>query len=511
MGTRRGGTLREIRAGQVIALFALTAAALSGCGSDHGPTQPASPTKLAFVIQPSATAGSQPITPAVQVAVQDALGRTVTSATDTITIALGANPDSAALLGTLTVVAIQGIATFSDLRVDRPGSSYSLTGSAPGLAGASSRTFAVTLTFGAISPGAVHACGITTAGTTYCWGWNPSGEFGDGTSTGRASPVAVLGGHTFAEVSAGAGYTCGVTTGGAAYCWGENNTGKVGDGTMTDRWSPVAVLGGLTFAAVSAGTGQSCAVTTGGAAYCWGANDVGELGDGTDTSRLSPVAVVGGHTFASVSAGEYYNCGLTTGGAAYCWGANTYGQLGDGTDTSRTSPVAVVGGLTFATVTAGGNGNMNHACGVTTGGAAYCWGSNDAGELGDGTDTSRARPVPVAGGLTFATVSAGATHTCGVTTGGAAYCWGYNGTGQLGDGTTTLRQSPVPVHGGLTFTTVKSGAYFTCGMTAGGVAYCWGANDTDELGSGLKTGPEQCTPNSIPVSCSTVPIAVKAE
>src|SRR5437870_12022729 len=96
MGTR-GGTSSEIRAGQVIALLALTAAALSGCGSDHGPTQPASPTKLAFVIQPSTTAGSQPITPAVQVAVQDALRRTLASASDTISRALAANPESPAL------------------------------------------------------------------------------------------------------------------------------------------------------------------------------------------------------------------------------------------------------------------------------------------------------------------------------------------------------------------------------------------------------------------------------
>jgi len=82
---------------------------------------------------------------------------------------------------------------------------------------------------------------------------------------------------------------------------------------------------------------------------------------------------------------------------------------------------------------------------VTTAGAAYCWGDNDNGQLGDGTTTPRAGPVAVLGGLTFVAVGAGDAHTCGITTAGAAYCWGFNGNGQLGDGTTTDQLSPVRV------------------------------------------------------------------
>ena len=116
------------------------------------------------------------------------------------------------------------------------------------------------------------------------------------------------------------------------------------------------------------------------------------------------------------------------------------GQIGDGTKTLRSRPVPVGGGLSFRTVSAG----FQQTCGVTAGGLAYCWGDNARGQLGDGTKTQRSRPVPVAGGMRFHAVSTGpVTHSCGVTTEGAAYCWGFNGRGQLGDGTTTDRKSPV--------------------------------------------------------------------
>ncbi len=83
---------------------------------------------------------------------------------------------------------------------------------------------------------------LTTMGAAYCWGYNNHGELGDGTTTQRTSPVAVLGGLTFATVSAGNVFTCGVTTGGAAYCWGHNESGELGDGTTNDSLVPVRVL-----------------------------------------------------------------------------------------------------------------------------------------------------------------------------------------------------------------------------------------------------------------------------
>src|SRR5439155_1618451 len=180
-----------------------------------------------------------------------------------------------------------------------------------------------------------------------------------------------------------------------------------------------------------------------------GGNGSGQLGDGTMTSRSSPVLVQApaGVSFAAVTGGAAHTCGLTTGlsAAAYCWGGNGSGQLGDGTKTNQLTPVLVQApaGVSFAAVTAG----AAHTCGVTAAGAAYCWGDNGVDQLGDGTTTSQTTPVlgQAPAGVSFAAVTAGAVNTCGVTASGTVYCWGRNVEGQLGDGTTTDRLTPVRV------------------------------------------------------------------
>jgi alpha-tubulin suppressor-like RCC1 family protein len=104
------------------------------------------------------------------------------------------------------------------------------------------------LRFSGISPGSVHTCAVTPADRAYCWGNNTVGELGDGSTTRSSVPVAVAGGLQIDLVSAGgagenSSHTCGLTTGNKAYCWGSNFVGQLGDGTTTDRHEPVAVIG----------------------------------------------------------------------------------------------------------------------------------------------------------------------------------------------------------------------------------------------------------------------------
>jgi alpha-tubulin suppressor-like RCC1 family protein len=249
-------------------------------------------------------------------------------------------------------------------------------------------------------------------------------------------------------MSAGFSHTCGITTSGVAYCWGNNFFGKLGNGTSAGSATPVPVSGGLTFSSVSAGQfHSSCGTTTSGAGYCWGSIT------GFSPAMLTPQLIPGGLTFRAVSSGNNQSCGVTTTNSAYCWGDNSFGQLGNGTTTASLNPVAVSGGLFFSSVSAGTvshdiSGTGPHSCGITNTGAAYCWGYNGNGGLGNGTFTSSTVPVPVSGGLSFGSIAAGGAFTCGVTTRGEAFCWGLNFPwAQLGNGSTspTTTNTPGPV------------------------------------------------------------------
>ena len=248
---------------------------------------------------------------------------------------------------------------------------------------------------------------------------------------------------------------------------------------------PVAALNAVTgypFATVVAGGAHACALTSAGKAYCWGSGFFDQLGLGFPISRASvPFPVAGGLTFAALSVGLNHSCGLTKAGEAYCWGINSLGELGDGTKNQRDAPVPVLDAPALVSLTLG----LSHACGLTKAGAAYCWGHNGSAQLGDGTSDERPGAVAVIGNHKFAVLEAGGGVTCGVTTDSRALCWGSNAAGQLGNnGDLVTHPVPGPVFGGYLFTTIAVGGSHACALTKGGQALCWGRNIDGQLGSG---------------------------
>ena len=197
------------------------------------------------------------------------------------------------------------------------------------------------LKFVRLGAGGHFACGLTD-GTVYCWG-----AFGTAIpSDAQASvgPLTLAGTDVVGLSSFALGFTqaCGLTVDGTAVCFGFNGSGQLGDGTTTDRSSsPVLVQGGLHFSSLTAGNAFTCGLATDGFAYCWGSNVSGQLGNGGGTNRSVPVRVSGNVAFASLVAGQSHVCGVTSGGATYCWGLNQSGQLGDGTTVNRFVPTLV--------------------------------------------------------------------------------------------------------------------------------------------------------------------------
>ena len=367
---------------------------------------------------------------------------------------------------------------------------------------------AVELRAASLVAGGVHACALTTSGAAYCWGWNAFGQVGAVLTTQyTSSPVAVSGGLTFGSLTAGRYHTCGLTRSGAAYCWGDNGAGALGNTSVSGTTTaPTAVGGGHTFYQLAAGGLHTCGLTATGTAYCWGLNNHGQLGittnSGTNTANPTPAAVSGDLSFVAITPGFDHTCARTLEGAAYCWGNNGTGELGNGaTGTDPvTSPQAVAGDLAFTQLSAGNR----FTCGLTGTGAAYCWGFNPNGELGSTVPGNVASsPAAVSGGLTFASLASGLDHTCALTGAGAAYCWGRNPSGDLGvtpTGPTDFRDAPVAVGGGLTFALLGAGEAHSCGLTGAGKAYCWGRNEAGELGSDANVGTLADNPSPVAVS-----------
>lgn len=207
--------------------------------------------------------------------------------------------------------------------------------------------------------------------------------------------------------------------------------------------------------------------------------------------------------FTAVTAGGDHTCGLTDQNAAFCWGSNTQGQLGNSMAdrTAESTPVAAAGSLRFVALHAGGT----HTCGLTDRRIVHCWGDDNAGQLGGGMQSpngSSAVPLSVAGTIAFTAVTLGGSHTCGLDAAGLAYCWGQNRFGQLGNGSTLSVAEPVPVVGGLIFSSLDAGAVHTCGLTASGGAYCWGYNRWGQLGE--QAPDEKCGRSS----CASAPARI---
>jgi alpha-tubulin suppressor-like RCC1 family protein len=313
-------------------------------------------------------------------------------------------------------------------------------------------------------------------------------------STGFATITAVVDGRTattnvtvlpptqFVAVTAGDAFTCALGADQHTYCWGH---GVPTSSSMV----PLPVQGAPAFSSISTSQHSVCGVSAAHQVWCWGSNESGQLGTGARADTAGPVRIQGGSpSYTAVTSGGRHNCALATDGHAWCWGANDAGQLGNGSRTASSVPVTVAGALTFSALSAGDS----HTCGVASGGALYCWGSNRFGQLGDSTTmdntppttTDRTTPTLVQGSHPFVAVSAGFVHTCGIAAGGSVWCWGLNNAGQFGNGTRTTAVSsyPIPAATGLSLVSISSSANYSCGLTAAGDIWCWGFKGTDTFG-----------------------------
>jgi alpha-tubulin suppressor-like RCC1 family protein len=349
----------------------------------------------------------------------------------------------------------------------------------------------------------------------FSWGWNESGQVGDGTTTPRATPGPVLGlpsvngsqvmvkqvvSGNLAESSAA------LLASGTVYTWGRNVRGELGDGTTVQRLTPVLVpsLSGIT--QIAQGTWHMLAVGADGAVWAWGFNEDGQLGDGTTTTRTSPVQVPGLTGITQVAAGDEHSLALRSDGTVLSWGKNDVGQLGTGTTVSRSAPGPVPGVSGIVQVAAGDD--VSYA--LRSDGTLLAWG---AGLLGTGPDVRVTVPVtvPLAGVTQVATSGAdtlaiaGPSHT--------VYAWGDNEFGEIGNGTTSNANAPqlTPVQLNLSgVIAVSEGNFASAAIRSDGSLFAWGPNVLFNLGLGGSIG-YQLVPAQVPYLSNVTQVALGQE
>jgi len=384
-------------------------------------------------------------------------------------------------------------------------------------------------TISSISLGKKHSSAVTSTGRLFIWGYNRYGQLGDGT-TAIFNPIIkeltsrfnLAVDEAIVSVSLGEYFSSALTSTGRLFTWGLYSSGQLGIEILSFQNTPIEITSQFnlgvdeTISSISLGKEHSSALTSTGRLFTWGYNRYGQLGDGATTNQNTPIEITSqfnlgfDETIISISLGDSHSSALTSMGRLFTWGYNTYGQIGDGTTTDKITPIEITSrfsltvGETIVNVSLGGY----HSSAVTSEGRIFTWGSNENGQIGDGTITDKTTPTEITGRFnltvdeTIVNVSLGEYHSSALTSEGRFFTWGSNDSGQIGDGTSTNRNNPTEITSRLSLTAdetiinVSLGGYHSSLLTSEGRLFTWGFNFHGQLGDGKtinKTTPKEIT------------------
>ncbi len=237
------------------------------------------------------------------------------------------------------------------------------------------------------------------------------------------------------------------------------------------------------YSAIAAGSGHSFGLKTDGSLWAWGWNQYGQLGDGSFTNRQIPIKI--GDGYSAIAAGGFlfqfsvpvavgHSLGLKTDSSLWGWGSNDFGQVGDGSILPRKSPVLL--GYGYKLLDAGDS----HSFAIKSDGTLWGWGSDSAGQVGDSSLSNQLSPKLI--GSDYIAIAAGGQHSLGIKSDGTLWTWGNNNFGQLGDGSVLPKKAPHYIGSG--YAAVSAGYEYSMALKTDGTLWTWGNNVDGELGDG---------------------------
>lgn len=202
-------------------------------------------------------------------------------------------------------------------------------------------------------------------------------------------------------------------------------------------------------------------------------------------SAFFSLDVADSNKFATaVGVGSYHACAIISGGDVYCWGNNDAGQVGATSVTKTASPIQVANLPKVKELHVG----SNTTCALTGSNEIYCWGFNNQGQLGSGSTNNSATPVKLNFSAPVRAMNFRYNSGCAMLTTGDTECWG---AGPWTTSSVALTPTNIPFLANAK--QVGIGIDHRCLLTTGGGVSCWGGNYSGELGDGTQV--DKSTPS----------------
>ena len=273
----------------------------------------------------------------------------------------------------------------------------------------------------AIAAGNSHTCAILDNSSVKCWGGNTFGQLGLGDTDDRGDGSNEMGdnlttvdlgtGRTARGITAGDSHTCALLDNASIKCWGYNVSGQLGQGLldtdtrgdesgeMGDSLTAINLGSGITAKSIVAGGSHTCALLDDNSSKCWGEGEKGQVGqEKTSDDRVPPtlsITIGTDRTATAITAGDAHTCAILDNSSIKCWGLNDSGQLGQGNtinlgdNANEINPSSKIVDLGAGRTVGGIAAGDDYTCAVLDNASIKCWGGNAFGQLGLGDDSTR--------------------------------------------------------------------------------------------------------------------------
>ena len=323
----------------------------------------------------------------------------------------------------------------------------------------------------AIAGGSTTTYGIKSDGTLWAWGSNSDGQLGVN-KIGNQALVRTITSYSWSQVATYADWAIGIQSDGSLWGLGTNANGQLGTGDTLTRDSPVKI-GSSSWSKIAASQNTAFGLTSTGALFTWGSYSTAITGI---TQLIQPM--IPKYSWSQIAAGQYGGVGIKSDGSLWSWSVGSTSGLAD--RAQALTPVQIGTSSSWSKVAYG----ASRAFAITTTGLLYGWGDNTWGAAtGSFPDTA---PVQQVTPLSWSQISTGRSYAMGITSDGGLYAWGFGQSGGLGDGTTVNKSSPVKI-GNSSWSQISSGYSHAAAITVDGLMYAWGANNFGALGDGTTT------------------------